>query len=61
MAKGVNHYTRDGDVYRGETHKMSNGKLHTGIRHTTTSKPLFHYGQLTNKAKAKARISRKRK
>lgn len=61
MAKGVNHYLQDGTVWRGGMHKMPNGKLHTNNRHTKTSKPLFHYGQLADKAKAKARSSRKKK
>ena len=61
MAKGVNHYLKDGTVWRGGMHEMPNGDLHTNIKHTKTSKPLFHYGQLTDKAKAKARSSRKRK
>jgi hypothetical protein len=55
MAAGVNHYLKDGTVWKGSYHKMPNGKLHTNKNHTKTSKPLFHFGDLSNKAKVKAR------
>ena len=38
--KGVKHYTEDGE-YNGPTHKM-NGKVHTGAKHSKTSKVLSH-------------------
>ena len=41
MGKGVKHYFRDGKLHK-LTHKMPNGKLHSGKTHTKTSKPLFH-------------------
>jgi len=40
--KGVKHYTKDGKEWKGATHKMPNGKLHTGKTHTKNSKPLVH-------------------
>ena len=58
MAKGVKHYTRDGKVWNRGMHKMANGKLHTGKSHTANSKPLFHFGQLSDKAKKMARSQR---
>ena len=36
-------------------HKMKNGDLHTGKNHTPSSKKLFHYGELGNKAKNQAK------
>ena len=39
--KGVKHYTEDG-LYEGETHKMPGGKVHTGKKHSETSKPVSH-------------------
>jgi len=53
--KGVNHYTKQGKVHKGGTHKMSNGQLHSGKTHTKTSVRLFHYNELSKKAKAVAR------
>jgi hypothetical protein len=55
MAKGVAHYFRDGTRHRGGSHKMPNGELHSGARHTASSKRLFHFGQLSDAAKKKAR------
>ena len=53
--KGVNHYKKDGTIYTGGMHKMPNGQLHSGKTHTKTSVKLFHYGELSEKAKIKAR------
>jgi len=55
MAKGVKHYFRDGTEHKGAMHKMANGQLHTGRTHTKTSKRLFHFGQLSETAKKRAR------
>ena len=38
--KGVKHYTEDGE-YKGETHKMD-GEVHTGAKHSKTSKVVSH-------------------
>ena len=53
--KGVLHYLKDGTVWKGNTHKMPNGKLHTNKTHTKTSKALVHFKDLSKKAKEKAR------
>jgi hypothetical protein len=55
MAKGVKHYLKDGTVWQRSYHKMPDGSLHTNKNHTKTSKPLFHFKDLSNKAKIKAR------
>jgi|TARA_R100001463_G_scaffold116115_1_gene171389 hypothetical protein len=54
MAKGMKHYKRDGTLYTGGTHKMPNGSLHSGKTHGKTSVKLFHYKDLSKKAKEKA-------
>ena len=38
--KGVKHYTEDG-LYEGETHEMD-GEVHTGAKHSKTSKVVSH-------------------
>jgi len=53
--KGVKHYKRDGTEHKGGMHKMPNGALHSGAKHTSSSVPLFHYGELAKKAQDKAR------
>ena len=53
--KGVKHYKRDGTEHKGNMHKMSNGTLHTNKSHTKTSVKLFHFGELSERAKKKAR------
>ena len=50
--KGVKHYKRDGTEHKGGSHKMPNGDLHSGKTHGKTSVKLFHYKELTKKAKA---------
>ena len=39
--KGVKHYTEDGE-YDGPTHKMPGDKVHTGKKHSESSKPVSH-------------------
>ena len=58
MAVGVKHYLKDGTAWKGASHKMANGTLHTNKSHTKTSKPIFHYGKLTKSAKKKAMTQR---
>jgi len=41
MSKDKPHYTPDGKLYKGETHKVGT-KLMTGAKHTPASKPLSH-------------------
>ena len=53
--KGVPHYKRDGTKWKGNTHKMPNGDLHTNINHTKTSVKLYHFKDLSKKAKLKAK------
>ena len=55
MGKGVAHYFRDGTKHKGGTHKMPNGDVHSGARHGKNSKKLYHFGQLSDTAKKKAR------
>lgn len=58
--KGVKHYTKGGTQHSGGMHKMSDGSLHSGKTHTATSKPLFHYGELSKKGQVTARSSWKK-
>jgi len=60
MAKGMKHYKRDGTLHSGGTHKMPNGDLHSGKTHGKTSVKLFHYKDLSKKAKEKADAQGKR-
>lgn len=53
--KGVNHYKKDGTLFKGNTHKMPNGKLHSGKTHGKTSVELFHFTDLSKTAKKKAK------
>lgn len=46
MAKGVDHYLKNGTKWTGPTHK-TNGMAMTGAKHTKTSKPLFHKKDLS--------------
>ena len=55
MAKGMKHYKKDGTLYKGATHKMPDGSLHTGKSHNKTSVKLFHFKDLSKKAKIKAK------
>jgi len=54
MAKNMKHYKRDGTLWKGNTHKMPNGSLHTGKTHGKTSVKLYHYKDLSKRAKEKA-------
>lgn len=55
MAAGSKHYFRNGKEYKGAVHKMSNGELHTGKTHTKSSKRVFHFKDLSDRAKKVAR------
>jgi hypothetical protein len=55
MGMGVKHYYKDGKEHKGGYHKMPDGSLHSGAKHTKSSKPLFHYGDLPQKSKRTAR------
>ena len=58
MGMGVKHYLKTGKEFKGKYHKMPNGQLHSGATHNKSSKRLFHYGELSKKAQAKARTQR---
>ena len=53
--KGVKHYKKDGTEHKGSSHKMADGTLHTNKAHTATSVRLFHFKDLSKKAKKKAK------
>jgi hypothetical protein len=55
MPMGVKHYKKDGTEHKGGLHRMPNGELHSGAKHTSSSVKLFHYGELSKKAQNKAR------
>lgn len=46
MGKSVSHYLRDGTKHTGGTHKMPNGEVHSGAKHSSKSKKLFHFKDL---------------
>ena len=50
----MKHYFRDGTEHKGGMHKMPNGEIHSGARHTANSKRLFHLNELSKTAKNKA-------
>jgi len=54
VAKGQKHYRKNGTLYEGNFHKMSDGSLHTGKTHTKTSQKIVHLNQLSKTAKKKA-------
>ena len=53
----MKHYFRDGTLHKGGTHKMPNGDLHSGARHTNSSKKLVHFKDLSKTAKKKAKAN----
>ena len=54
MAKSPNrtHYTKDGKVWRGKTHKMPNGNLMTEDPHNEKSVRLYHKEELPKRRSA---------
>lgn len=50
--KGVKHYTRNGSLHTGDSHKMADGTLHSGKTHTKNSVPLFHAQDLKQSVKS---------
>jgi hypothetical protein len=54
VAKGVQHFKKDGTLHTGGTHKMPNGEVHSGKTHGKTSVRLYHLKDLSAKAKEKA-------
>ena len=53
--KGVKHYTEDGKVWEGKSHKMDDGDLHTGANHGDSSKKLVHKKDLKKRSGFKLR------
>ena len=53
----MKHYFRDGTLHKGGSHKMPNGDLHSGARHTNSSKKLVHFKDLSKTAKKKAKAN----
>ena len=51
------HYKKDGSVFKGKTHKMPNGQVHSGAKHSASSARVFHYSDLSKAAQKKARGS----
>tara|TARA_R110002020_G_scaffold33962_3_gene103044 strand:+ start:1055 stop:1219 length:165 start_codon:yes stop_codon:yes gene_type:complete len=51
--KKVKHYLKSGKEFKGKSHKMANGQLHTGATHTASSQRLFHKADLPKKIQAK--------
>ena len=56
MATNMKHYKRDGTLHTGGTHKMPDGSLHSGKTHGKASVKLYHYKDLSKKAKEKANV-----
>ena len=48
-------YTKDGKAWKGSTHKMPNGQVHTNKSHTKTSQRLYDFKDLSKAAKKKAK------
>ena len=53
--KGVKHYKKDGTEYKGSSHKMADGTLHTNKTHTKNSVKLYHLKELGKRATLKAK------
>jgi len=51
LAEGMPHYTEDGILWTGETHKDASGKLMTGAVHTEDSEYLYHKEELAEVGK----------
>ena len=53
----MKHYFKDGTEFTGRMHKMPNGKMHSGVNHTKSSKPVVHFNNLSKIAKKKAKLN----
>ena len=58
MGANTLHYFKNGKKYRGGVHKMPNGQIHTGTRHSAGSKQVVHFRDLSERAKKVARKSK---
>jgi hypothetical protein len=45
MAKGMIHFTKGGNSYKGQVHKMPDGSIHSGKTHNKSSKKVKSYPQ----------------
>jgi hypothetical protein len=54
MAKGMIHFTKGGNSYKGQVHKMPDGSIHSGKTHNKNSKKVYHFKELSTTAKDKA-------
>ena len=57
MGTKSKHYFRNGTLHTGSVHKMPNGQLHSGARHGKNSKRLYHFSELSDTAKKKAKAA----
>lgn len=48
---------KNGTEWRGKTHKMQNGHVHTGATHTASSKRLYHMKELSKSVQDSIRKS----
>ena len=55
MGAKTKHYFKTGKEYKGNVHKMPNGQIHSGKTHGKNSKRLYHFSELSEAAKKKAR------
>ena len=53
--KNAKHYTKAGKLWTGATHKMPDGSLHTGAKHTTSSEKLYHQKGKANAIKRRSK------
>ena len=53
MAAGMKHYFKDGTEHKGGTHKDDKGKIMSNVKHSATSKHLFHKKDLSATAQKK--------
>ncbi len=60
MAKGPKKYFNDGMEHTNSTHKMPDGSIHSSSRHTKTSRPVVNLKDLSDRAKKKARLNKRR-
>ena len=55
--KGVPHFKKDGSLFKGKTHKMKGGEVHTGASHTKSSEKLFDLKDLPKKVRQRALVA----
>jgi hypothetical protein len=51
----MKYFFKDGKEFKGGTHKMPNGEIHSNKTHTKSSKKLFKLSELSDKAKKRAK------